>query len=158
MGLFERKVHSLDNHTHRPFVHFIGATRLSLSASQCVPFTQRAWGDAVTTRPEPFHVHRTLLSVVWLWQGTIVMTSPAFAQRLPDVYADPLEYQPDRYLPPREEDKATPFSFIGFGGGRHACLGQNFAYLQIKVCLDVHADQIRVRRNFLLSSETLKQH
>ena len=70
------------------------------------------------------------------------MTSPAFAQRLPDVYADPLEYQPDRYLPPREEDKAAPFSFIGFVGGRHACLGQNFAYLQIKVCPDVYAGQI----------------
>ena len=68
------------------------------------------------------------------------MTSPAFAQRLPDVFADPLEYQPDRYLAPREEDKAAPFSFIGFGGGRHACLGQNFAYLQIKVCIFACAD------------------
>lgn len=69
-----------------------------------------------------------------VWQGTIVATSPAFAHRLPNVYSDPTAYQPDRYLPPRAEDKVAPFSYIGFGGGRHACLGQNFAYLQIKVC------------------------
>lgn len=32
---------------------------------------------------------------------------------------------------PREEEKALPFSYIGFGGGRHGCMGQNFAYLQV---------------------------
>ena len=30
-----------------------------------------------------------------------------------------------------------PFSFIGFGGGRHGCMGTNFAYLQIKTILSV---------------------
>ena len=30
-----------------------------------------------------------------------------------------------------------PFSFIGFGGGRHGCMGQNFAYLQIKTIWSV---------------------
>lgn len=33
---------------------------------------------------------------------------------------------------PREEEKALPFSYIGFGGGRHGCMGQNFAYLQVR--------------------------
>ncbi len=61
------------------------------------------------------------------------MASPAFAHRLPSVFREPNEYQPERFQAPREEDKAAPYSYIGFGGGRHACLGQNFAYLQIKV-------------------------
>lgn len=30
-----------------------------------------------------------------------------------------------------------PFSFIGFGGGRHGCMGTNFAYLQIKTILSI---------------------
>lgn len=42
-------------------------------------------------------------------------------------------YDPERFAAPREEDKAKPFSFIGFGGGRHGCLGSNFAYLQVLV-------------------------
>lgn len=66
-------------------------------------------------------------------KGHIVATSPAFANRLPSVYKDPDTYDPDRFLPGREEDKAAgAFSYISFGGGRHGCLGEPFAYLQIK--------------------------
>lgn len=35
-----------------------------------------------------------------------------------------------RFDAPRDEDKRRPFSFVGFGGGRHGCMGTNFAYLQ----------------------------
>ncbi|GLT74728.1 hypothetical protein SLA2020_465110 [Shorea laevis] len=66
-------------------------------------------------------------------KGHIVATSPAFANRLPHVYKDPDRYDPDRFAVGREEDKvAGAFSYISFGGGRHGCLGEPFAYLQIK--------------------------
>lgn len=65
-------------------------------------------------------------------QGDIVAASPNYSHLLPHVFREPTSYQPDRFAPPRDEDKVKPFSFIGFGGGRHGCLGQNFAYLQIK--------------------------
>ncbi|KAH7832997.1 hypothetical protein Vadar_002198 [Vaccinium darrowii] len=66
-------------------------------------------------------------------KGHIVATSPAFANRLPHIFKDPDTFDPDRFAPGREEDKVSgPFSYISFGGGRHACLGEPFAYLQIK--------------------------
>jgi sterol 14-demethylase len=66
-------------------------------------------------------------------KGHIVATSPAFANRLPHVFKDPERYDPDRFAAGREEDKAAgAFSYISFGGGRHGCLGEPFAYLQIK--------------------------
>ncbi|CAL9054472.1 obtusifoliol 14-alpha demethylase-like [Musa acuminata AAA Group] len=66
-------------------------------------------------------------------KGHIVATSPAFANRLPYIYKDPNTYDPDRFAPGRDEDKAAgAFSYISFGGGRHGCLGEPFAYLQIK--------------------------
>jgi sterol 14-demethylase len=61
----------------------------------------------------------------------VCAASPNFAHLLPHVFKDPTTYDPDRFAPPREEDKVKPFSFLGFGGGRHACLGTNFAYLQV---------------------------
>lgn len=65
-------------------------------------------------------------------KGHIAATSPAYAHRLSSVFNQPDEFQPDRYEAPREEDKKKPFSYVGFGGGRHGCMGTNFAYLQIK--------------------------
>ena len=62
----------------------------------------------------------------------MVATSPAYSHRLPHVFSRPDEFDPERFAAPREEDKAAPFSFIGFGGGRHGCMGSNFAILQVQ--------------------------
>ncbi|XP_002982721.2 obtusifoliol 14-alpha demethylase [Selaginella moellendorffii] len=64
--------------------------------------------------------------------GHIVATSPAFANRLPHVFKDPDSFDPERFAPGREEDKAVPFSYTSFGGGRHGCLGETFGYMQVK--------------------------
>ena len=66
-------------------------------------------------------------------QGHVVATSPAYSHRLPHVFSRPDEFDPERFAAPREEDKAAPFSFIGFGGGRHGCMGSNFAILQVTI-------------------------
>ncbi|KAI3878530.1 hypothetical protein MKX03_023980 [Papaver bracteatum] len=66
-------------------------------------------------------------------KGHIVATAPAFANRLQHIYKNPNNYDPDRFGPDREEGKETgALSFISFGDGRHGCLGQGFAYSQIK--------------------------
>jgi len=65
-------------------------------------------------------------------KGDVVAASPNFSHTLDYVFERPGEYEPARFAPPREEDKKTPLGFIGFGGGRHGCIGSNFAYLQIK--------------------------
>lgn len=70
-------------------------------------------------------------------QGDIVAASPNFSHLLPSVFENPTKFQPDRFAAAGEEDKTKPFSFIGFGGGRHACIGSNFAYLQIKTVWSV---------------------
>jgi sterol 14-demethylase len=69
-------------------------------------------------------------------KGDIVVTSPAVAMRLPEVFKDPDVFDPDRFAEPREEHK-TPFSYLGFGGGMHACMGQQFGYMQVKTILSV---------------------
>lgn len=65
-------------------------------------------------------------------QNDIVIASPSVAGMLPDVFAEPSKWDPDRFLPPREEDKVAPYSFLGFGAGRHGCMGEGFAYVQVK--------------------------
>ncbi|KAL4458418.1 hypothetical protein ABPG75_013283 [Micractinium tetrahymenae] len=86
---------------------------------------------------EPFSVTTSEGKTYVVPKNHIVACSPTFSHRLPHVFKEPEQYQPDRFAPPREEDKPIPFSYLGFGGGRHGCMGQNFAYLQIKTIWSV---------------------
>jgi sterol 14-demethylase len=63
--------------------------------------------------------------------GWLALVSPAVSHRIPAIFADPDRYDPDRYGPGREEDRKAKYALIGFGGGRHRCIGTTFAYLQI---------------------------
>ena len=80
----------------------------------------------------PFDVETTTGKKYTVPKGHIVATSPAFAHRMDSVYTDPDQYKPERFREPNPEDKAQFASFIGFGGGRHGCMGETFAYMQIK--------------------------
>ncbi len=62
----------------------------------------------------------------------MIMTSPAMAHRIPEVFADPNRFDPERFGPERDEDKKNPMGWISFGGGRHRCMGIVFAQLQLR--------------------------
>eukprot|EP00877_Chromochloris_zofingiensis_P002450 jgi/Chrzof1/12205/Cz06g25080.t1 len=81
---------------------------------------------------QPFSVTTSKGKTYTIPKGDIVAASPNFSHMLPTVFTRPEAYEPDRFAAPRDEDKQKPYSFIGFGGGRHACIGSTFAYLQIK--------------------------
>jgi sterol 14-demethylase len=63
--------------------------------------------------------------------GALVAISPAVSHHIPELFADPERFDPERYAPGREED-ATPFAWIPFGGGHHRCSGAAFALMQLK--------------------------
>jgi sterol 14-demethylase len=69
--------------------------------------------------------------------GWLAMISPAVAHRLPELFTDPNQYDPDRFGPGRQEHRRAKHTIITFGGGRHACIGMTFAYLQIKAIWSV---------------------
>ncbi|MFO0681390.1 MAG: cytochrome P450 [Sandaracinus sp.] len=73
-------------------------------------------------------------------KGTWVVVSPTVSHRLPGVFPDPDAFDPDRFLAPRNEDKKD-WAYIAFGGGRHKCLGNAFAILQIKAILALFLGQ-----------------
>jgi sterol 14-demethylase len=62
-------------------------------------------------------------------KGAVVMVPPALTHRLPDVFPDPDAFRPDRYL----DDPTAMRQLVGFGGGLHRCLGEQFAYQEIKL-------------------------
>ena len=69
--------------------------------------------------------------------GTMVGASPSVSNRLPEAFPDAERFDPARYLDPREEDAANPWSWIPFGAGRHRCVGAAFAMMQLKAIFAV---------------------
>lgn len=69
-------------------------------------------------------------------KGDIVVASPAVSSRMESVFKNPNSFEPDRFGPERNE-QATPYSFLGFGGGMHQCMGQQFGLLQVKTIVSI---------------------
>jgi sterol 14alpha-demethylase len=70
-------------------------------------------------------------------KGTIVAMSSALSHEDADCFAEPRRFDPDRFAAPREEDAKHPWAYVPFGGGRHRCLGANFALMQQKAVWSV---------------------
>jgi len=69
--------------------------------------------------------------------GKFVAASPAVSNRIPEDFPEPDAFVPARYLEPREEDRANPWTWIPFGAGRHRCVGAAFAMMQLKAIFSV---------------------
>ncbi len=65
-------------------------------------------------------------------KGTIVFYSIAATHLLPSLWREPERFDPDRFNPPREEQKRVPYALVGFGGGPRVCIGLNFARVEMK--------------------------
>ena len=74
--------------------------------------------------------------------GDIVFAAPSMSRFMESDFTGSESFNPDRF----SEDEAVnaggsvdkqAYKFIGFGGGMHACMGQNFALLQLKAVLSV---------------------
>jgi sterol 14-demethylase len=75
--------------------------------------------------------------------GALVAASPSVSNRDPQAFADAEAFDPRRYLAPREDDVANPWSWIPFGAGRHRCVGAAFAMMQLKAIFSVLLQRYR---------------
>ena len=69
-------------------------------------------------------------------KGDICVTAPSVAGRMPSVFKNPNSFEPERFSEERGEHK-KPFAYLGFGGGMHACMGQQFGLLQVKTIVSI---------------------
>ncbi len=62
---------------------------------------------------------------------TVVIPSIYLAHRNPEVYPQPLEFRPERFL----ERKFSPYEFFPFGGGHRGCIGMAFSLFEMRLIL-----------------------
>jgi len=66
-------------------------------------------------------------------KGTLVCVSPAACSRFKNsVFTEAEKYDPTRFNPTRAENKKASYSYLPFSQGKHSCIGEKFAYLQVK--------------------------
>ncbi len=78
-------------------------------------------------------------------EGTLAFYSIVASHMLPDLFANPTAFDPDRFASPCEEHKKHPYALVGFGGGPRICIGINFAQVEIKAMVS------HILRNYTLT-------
>jgi sterol 14-demethylase len=115
---------------------------VSYQALREIPQLENAVKEALRLHPPLIWLPRTAL-VDFAYKdfvvprGWIVAMSIALSNLDPGCFAAPERFDPDRFAAPREEDAKHPFGYVPFGGGRHRCLGANFALMQQKAIFSV---------------------
>ena len=69
--------------------------------------------------------------------GTMVAASPRVSNRIGEDFPEPERFDPGRYIDPRQEDIVNRWTWIPFGAGRHRCVGNAFAMMQLKAIFSV---------------------
>ena len=115
----------------------IGGDRISYDEMEKAERTERVFKEALRLRPPvPFIPRYALESFDYAGCAvpgrTHVSISPGLVARDPDLWTDPLVFDPDRFAPERAEDQRHRFAWSPFGGGAHKCIGMHFATLQVK--------------------------
>ncbi len=113
---------------------------LTLETLKAMPALGRAIDEAGRLRPPVDTAPRGALEDITfagyvIPKGTFVRLHLAATHRLPTVFADPTRFDPDRFAPPREEQRRTPYALVTFGGGPRICIGMQFAQVEIKALL-----------------------
>jgi sterol 14-demethylase len=120
---------------------FGGGEAVGFASLRNVPLTERTVLEVLRLHPPLFMLVRVAMEDFvykdyFVPKGSWVLVSPTVTHRIPELFRDPEAFDPDRFAPPRDEDKRD-FAFVPFGGGRHKCMGNAFALLQIKAILAI---------------------
>jgi sterol 14-demethylase len=109
---------------------------ITYASLRAVPLLERAIMEAGRLNPPLVLLLRKLVRDLGfrdrrLPAGAFLVASPYVSHRIPEIFAEPERFDPDRFGPGRQED-SRPCALLTFGAGKHRCLGQHFAMMQIK--------------------------
>ncbi|TQL68476.1 sterol 14-demethylase [Nocardioides albertanoniae] len=69
--------------------------------------------------------------------GTLLAASPRVSNRIEADFPKAETFDPSRYIDPRQEDMQNRWTWIPFGAGKHRCVGNAFAMMQMKAIFSV---------------------
>jgi cytochrome P450 len=97
-------------------------------------YTEQVFAESIRLYPPAWAMGRMSTQPVTLgpWRippGAHFFMSQYMVSRTPEIYPDPLRFDPDRFTP--EAKAARPrFAYFPFGAGSRQCIGENFAWME----------------------------
>lgn len=115
-----------------------------------MPLAEIALKEALRLHPSVMIMQRRSINACELGgyhipENTLIFLAPQHTHHMADYWQHPEKFDLDRWLAPREEQKHHSFSFVGFGGGGHKCIGMHFALMQSKIFLHQFLRRYRFR-------------
>ncbi len=117
-------------------------SEISFQALRSIPRLEAALKETLRLHPPLIILLRVVQEDIELAghripKGTMVAASPRVSNRLAEDFPDPDLFDPGRYLDPRQEDLQNRWTWIPFGAGKHRCVGNAFAMMQLKAIFSV---------------------
>jgi cytochrome P450 len=109
------------------------------------PFALQVLKESMRIYPPAYGIARsaardTVIGGFPIREGEIVLISQWLFHRDGRFFADPLRFDPDRFLPEREA-QIPKNAYLPFSGGRRICIGNHFALTEGQIILDTIARQ-----------------
>ncbi|WP_310963512.1 cytochrome P450 [Nocardioides terrisoli] len=119
-----------------------GSVEVSFQALRSIPRLEAALKETLRLHPPLVLLLRVAQQDIEIGghtvpAGAMVGATPRVSNRIPEDFPDPERFDPARYLDPRQEDLANRWTWIPFGAGRHRCVGNAFAMMQLKAIFSV---------------------
>jgi sterol 14-demethylase len=119
-----------------------GRVEISFQALRSIPQLESVIKETLRLHPPLIILMRQVVEEIELAghlipPGTIVASSPRVSNRLAEDFPEPQSFDPTRYRDGRQEDLQNRWTWIPFGAGKHRCVGNAFAMMQIKAIFSV---------------------
>jgi len=76
-----------------------------------------------------------------------IVISTISTHRDPELYADPLKFDPERFLP-EETKKRHPYAYYPFTLGPRSCIGQKYGYMFVKAVISLIVRKYRIETTY----------
>lgn len=121
----------------------------AVRAPSATPLLERCIKEALRLYPPAWLIPRQCNEDIdffgyRLKKGTLLNTSPFVIQRDSRFFENPIEFHPQRFE--RDREKAIyPHSFFPFGAGPRACIGRDFALMEMQLVIALIAQRFEFK-------------
>jgi len=147
----------VEERVHQEVTAVLGHRHATSDDYPRLAYTERVIRESMRLYPPVYAIGRQLLEDFELGgytleKGVTLLFSQWVTHRRPELFADPLRFDPDRWLPQRAQ-AIHKYAYFPFGGGPRICIGNHFAMMEAVLLLATLAHAYRFE---LLPDQTLE--